>query len=141
MMVQAQEEMGKGKDVPTDPQHTRTIIQPSTSQPLREQKPGKTKRKDTQVPQLNMPKEFVADEAVNEEIDDRLNKVLDLETTKTSQTMEIESLKRRVKKQRSRTHKLKRLYKVGLSAKVESSDDEGLGKEDASDEVSFHTLF
>nr|GFB65169.1 hypothetical protein [Tanacetum cinerariifolium] len=41
--------------------------------------------------------------------------VLDLEKTKTTQALEITSLKRRVKKvkkkQRSRTHKLKRLYK------------------------------
>ncbi|GKC83117.1 hypothetical protein Tco_1138834 [Tanacetum coccineum] len=62
--------------------------------------------------------------------------VLDLETTKTTQANEIASLKRRVKKlekkDRSRTHKLKRLYKVGLSANVESSrDEEDLG-EDAS---------
>nr|GEV34283.1 reverse transcriptase [Tanacetum cinerariifolium] len=64
------------------------------------------------------------------------NKVLDLETTKTTQAMEIKSLKRKVKnlekKQRSRTHKLKRLYKVGLSARVKSSTDEGLGEKDAS---------
>nr|GEU63649.1 zinc finger, CCHC-type [Tanacetum cinerariifolium] len=50
--------------------------------------------------------------------------------------MEIESLKRRVKKLKmrrsSRTHGPKRLYKVGLSTRVESSKDEGLGKEDAS---------
>ncbi|GJX74676.1 hypothetical protein Tco_0313271, partial [Tanacetum coccineum] len=50
--------------------------------------------------------------------------------------LEIDSLKRRVKKiekkQRSRTHRLRRLYKVGLSAKVVSSEDEGLGEEDAS---------
>ncbi|GKD36981.1 hypothetical protein Tco_1257188 [Tanacetum coccineum] len=64
-------------------------------------------------------------------------KVLALETTKTTQALEIESLKRRVKKlekkQRSRTHKLKRLYKVGSTRRVESSDDEGLGaQEDAS---------
>ncbi|GJX77856.1 hypothetical protein Tco_0324667 [Tanacetum coccineum] len=65
-------------------------------------------------------------------------KVLDLETTKTIQALEIDSLKRRVKKlkkkQRSRTHKLRRLYKVGISAKVISSDDEAsLGdQEDAS---------
>ncbi|GKA90214.1 hypothetical protein Tco_0812084 [Tanacetum coccineum] len=63
-------------------------------------------------------------------------RVLDLETTKTTQANEIASLKRRVKKlekkDRSRTHKLKRLYKVGLSARVESSrDEEDLG-EDAS---------
>ncbi|GKC36000.1 hypothetical protein Tco_1048384 [Tanacetum coccineum] len=63
-------------------------------------------------------------------------KVLDLEKTKTAQDNEIDSLKRRVKKlerkDRSRTHKLKRLYKVGLTARVESSgDEEDLG-EDAS---------
>ncbi|GKG12322.1 hypothetical protein Tco_0346559, partial [Tanacetum coccineum] len=56
--------------------------------------------------------------------------------TKTSQQMEINSVKRMVKKlekrNRSRTHKLKRLYKVSLSARVESFDDaESLG-EDAS---------
>ncbi|GKG03614.1 hypothetical protein Tco_0311250 [Tanacetum coccineum] len=53
------------------------------------------------------------------------------------QALEIDSLKRRVKKlekkKRLRTHGLKRLYKVGLSAKVISSDDEGLDdQEDAS---------
>ncbi|GJR70523.1 hypothetical protein Tco_0016588 [Tanacetum coccineum] len=63
-------------------------------------------------------------------------KVLDLEKTKTTQANEIASLKRRVKKlekkRSSRTHKLKRLYKVGLSARVESySDEEDLG-DDAS---------
>nr|GEW22061.1 hypothetical protein [Tanacetum cinerariifolium] len=56
------------------------------------------------------------------------NRVLDLETTKTTQAMKIESLKRRVKKlekrQKSRTHKLKRLYKVGLSTRVKSYTDE-----------------
>ncbi|GJV31799.1 hypothetical protein Tco_1392199 [Tanacetum coccineum] len=63
-------------------------------------------------------------------------RVLDLEKTKTTQAEEIVSLKRRVKKleqkKRSRTHGLKRLYKVGLTARVESSrDEESLG-EDAS---------
>nr|GEX86638.1 putative ribonuclease H-like domain-containing protein [Tanacetum cinerariifolium] len=55
-------------------------------------------------------------------------RVLDLEKIKTSQRNEIDSLKKRVKKlekkNRSRTHKLKRLYKVGLTARVESSNDE-----------------
>ncbi|GJR18560.1 hypothetical protein Tco_0967087 [Tanacetum coccineum] len=63
-------------------------------------------------------------------------RVLDLETTKTTQANEIASLKRRVKKlekkDRSRTHKLKRLYKVGLSARVESYRDEKDLGEDAS---------
>ncbi|GJT50315.1 hypothetical protein Tco_0976472 [Tanacetum coccineum] len=63
-------------------------------------------------------------------------RVLDLEKTKTTQQNEIASLKRRVKKleqkKRSRTHGLKRLHKVGMSRRVESSgDEEDLG-EDAS---------
>ncbi|GKB77885.1 hypothetical protein Tco_0944780 [Tanacetum coccineum] len=64
------------------------------------------------------------------------NKVLDLEKTKTTQHNEIASLKRRVKKlekkNRSRTHRLKRLYKFGLTARVESSDNEESLGEDAS---------
>ncbi|GJR99024.1 hypothetical protein Tco_0315533 [Tanacetum coccineum] len=61
-------------------------------------------------------------------------KVFDLEKTKTTQANEIASLKRRVKKlekkRSSTTHKLKRLYKVGLSARVEcSGDKERLGKD------------
>ncbi|GJW78118.1 hypothetical protein Tco_0139800 [Tanacetum coccineum] len=63
-------------------------------------------------------------------------KVLDLEKTKTSQANEIASLKKRVKKLKkkrsSRIHKLQRLYKVGLSARVESSGDEESLGEDAS---------
>ncbi|GJT48010.1 hypothetical protein Tco_0974167 [Tanacetum coccineum] len=64
------------------------------------------------------------------------NRVIGLEKTKTSQAQEITSLKRMVKrlekKGGSRTHGLKRLYKVGLSRRVESFDEEGLGEEDAS---------
>ncbi|GJY54997.1 hypothetical protein Tco_0446661 [Tanacetum coccineum] len=64
------------------------------------------------------------------------NRVLDLEKIKTTQHNEIASLKRRVKKlekkNRSRTHRLKRLYKVGLTARVESSDNEESLGEDAS---------
>ncbi|GKA29778.1 hypothetical protein Tco_0716023 [Tanacetum coccineum] len=197
MVVQDQAEMGEGSTNPTDPYHTPTFIQPSTSQPQKKQKPKKPKRKDTQIPQSSGPTEHVADEAVYKELDHSLvraattassleaeqdsgniiktrskatpNKssslettsgggprrqetigdaiaqtrfenvskisndlllarVLDLETTKTTQANEIASLKRRVKrlekKKRSRTHGLKRLYKVGLSARVEFSGDE-----------------
>ncbi|GJV94257.1 hypothetical protein Tco_1545834 [Tanacetum coccineum] len=64
------------------------------------------------------------------------NWFLDLKKTKTTQHNEIASLKRRIKKlkkkNRSRTHRLKRLHKVGLTARVESSGaKESLG-EDAS---------
>ncbi|GJW83958.1 hypothetical protein Tco_0157103 [Tanacetum coccineum] len=191
--------MGEGSANPTDPYHTPTIIQLSTSRPQKKQKPRKPKRKDTEVPQPSGPTDNVADEAVYKEMDDSLemvsttttsldaeqdrgninktqskailnepislgtssgvntprsdedslklkeliklctnlqNRVIDLEKTKTSQAQEIISLKRRVKrlenKNRSKTHGLKILYKVGLSARIESSKDEGLGEEDAS---------
>ncbi|GKF18910.1 hypothetical protein Tco_0063828 [Tanacetum coccineum] len=58
-------------------------------------------------------------------------RLLDLENTKTAQAQEITSLKLRVKKLEkkggSRTHKLKRLYKVGRSARVISSNEASLG--------------
>nr|GEW25259.1 hypothetical protein [Tanacetum cinerariifolium] len=71
--------------------------------------------------------------------------VLDLEKTKTSQRNEIDSLKRRVKKiekrNKSRTYKLKRLYKVGLSARVESSKDkESLEQEVVSTATTTETI-
>ncbi|GKA73381.1 hypothetical protein Tco_0779683 [Tanacetum coccineum] len=54
-------------------------------------------------------------------------KVLDLETSKTTQALEIESLKRRVnkleKKQRSRTHKLRRLYKGRKFFDIDADED------------------
>ncbi|GKB69373.1 hypothetical protein Tco_0930785 [Tanacetum coccineum] len=64
-------------------------------------------------------------------------RVLDLENTKTAQAQEITSLKLRVKKlekkKGSRTHKLKRLYKVGRSVRIVSSDEASLGdQQDAS---------
>ncbi|GKE01663.1 hypothetical protein Tco_1389646, partial [Tanacetum coccineum] len=63
-------------------------------------------------------------------------RVLDFETTKTTQANEIASFKRRVKKlekkNQSRTYKLKILYKVSLCAMVESSKDEESLGEDAS---------
>ncbi|GJR72765.1 hypothetical protein Tco_0085130 [Tanacetum coccineum] len=232
MVVQAQEKLGEGSAMPTDPHHTPIITQPSTSQPQRKQRPRKTKRKDTQIPQSSGPTDNVADEAVNEEMDDSLERaattatsldaeqdrgninktqskatpnepsssgtssgggprcqetmrdtsaqtrfervsktsndpllargntlqsgkdslklhelmelctnlqkrVLDLENIKTAQALEITSLKLRVKKLEkkggSRTHRLKRLYKVGRSRRVESSEEESLGdQEDAS---------
>ncbi|GKB70837.1 hypothetical protein Tco_0932249 [Tanacetum coccineum] len=136
--------------MPTDPHHIHTITQPSTSQPQKTQKPRKPKRKNTQVPQPSGSIEHVADEVVYKELGDRLvraattsssleteqDSVLDLEKTTTTQQIEIDSLKRRVKmlkKKRSlRSHKLKRLYKVGLTTRVESFGDEKDLGEDAS---------
>ncbi|GKF12776.1 hypothetical protein Tco_0050702 [Tanacetum coccineum] len=64
-------------------------------------------------------------------------RVLELENTKTSQATEIAKLKEKVKNlermSKSRTPGLKRLRKVGRTARIESSEDEGLGdQEDAS---------
>ncbi|GKC87451.1 putative ribonuclease H-like domain-containing protein, partial [Tanacetum coccineum] len=65
MMVQAQEE-GEGSTMPTDPQHTPTITQPSTSQPQKKQ-PRRKHRKDIEVPQPSDSTEPIADEAPNDE--------------------------------------------------------------------------
>nr|GEV09172.1 hypothetical protein [Tanacetum cinerariifolium] len=88
---------------------------------------------------ISIPNEEFLDDTTPSVAQKFLNeqRVFDLETTKISQAQEITSLKKRVKrlvkKRRSRTHGLKRLYKVGLSARVESSaDKESLGREDTS---------
>nr|GEX03609.1 putative ribonuclease H-like domain-containing protein [Tanacetum cinerariifolium] len=108
MMVQASEEVG---EIPTDAQNTTILTQPSSSQPQRKHKIRRKQRKKTEV--------------------------LSLEQTKTNQAAEIKKLKKRIKKlegkKKKRTHGLKRLYKVGLSTRIVSSDEEGLGdQEDAS---------
>nr|GEV49861.1 putative ribonuclease H-like domain-containing protein [Tanacetum cinerariifolium] len=117
--------------------------------------PRNLRGKDAQVPQHSGPTESISDEAVHKELGDSLvraatttssleeeqdsggsPRVLDLEKTKTTQFNEVASLKKRVKKlekrNRSRIHKLKRLYKVVLSDRVESSRDEESLSVDAS---------
>ncbi|GJW75540.1 hypothetical protein Tco_0134910 [Tanacetum coccineum] len=121
MVVQAQEEMGEGSAMPTNPHHTPIITQPSSSQPQRKQKSRRSKRKDNEVPQPSDPTN-VSDEAVNEEPSMQLKelmdfctklqqRVLDLENTKTTQAQEITNLKLR----------------VGRSARIVSSDEASLG--------------
>ncbi|GJX67495.1 putative ribonuclease H-like domain-containing protein [Tanacetum coccineum] len=85
MVVKNQAKMGKGSAMPTDPHHTPTIIQPSTSQPQKKQKPRKPKRKDTQIPHSNGPTEHVADEDVYKELDDSLVRV-----ATTASSLELE---------------------------------------------------
>nr|GEY02397.1 hypothetical protein [Tanacetum cinerariifolium] len=113
----------------------------------------KPRRKVTEVPQPSDPTEHVVDKAVNKEMDDNLERAATTSTSLDAEqdkgvniprsgkdslklnelmelcTMRVKKLERR---KRSRTHGLKRLYKVGLLARVESFEDEGLGKEDAS---------
>ncbi|GJS88493.1 hypothetical protein Tco_0771129 [Tanacetum coccineum] len=189
--LQLEDEAGEGSALPTDPQHTPTII-PSSSQPEKTQKPRKPKRKATKVPQPSGPTKVITNEAVYKELDDRLvraattassleaeqvsgnitktqykatpnessslgtslgggprgntlrsdedimklkelmelctnlqQRVLELEKTKTTQAVEISSLKKRVKKLEKKdkpsTTKMKRLYK-SVESFVEKED-------------------
>ncbi|GKG23132.1 hypothetical protein Tco_0388435, partial [Tanacetum coccineum] len=121
------------------------------------QKSRKTKKKNTQVSHPSGSSVAVEDEPATQTSNDPLlsgedrlklsklmdlctkltDRVLALETTKTSQALEITSLKGKVKKLEKkvgkRTHKLKRLYKISTTRRVQSSDDEALNaQEDAS---------
>nr|GEU52545.1 zinc finger, CCHC-type [Tanacetum cinerariifolium] len=123
---------------------------------MMKKKSKKSKKRITEVPQLSDSTYDVADEHVtitsNDPLsgEDRLKltelmelctqlhlRALALETTKANQALEIGSLKRKVKKLEKKvskkTNKLKRLYKIGSSTRVESSKDTCLGdQEDAS---------
>ncbi|GJX19137.1 hypothetical protein Tco_0221814, partial [Tanacetum coccineum] len=87
-VVQNQADIGEGSAIPTDPHHTSTIIQPSTSQPQRKQRPRKLKRKDIEIPQSSVPSDNIVDKAVNEEMDDSLERA---STTATSLDVEQDS--------------------------------------------------
>nr|GEW86571.1 hypothetical protein [Tanacetum cinerariifolium] len=65
-------QLGEGSAIPIDPHHTPTIIQPSSSQTQKIQKPRKPTRKETQVPKPSGSTESVADKALNKELSDRL---------------------------------------------------------------------
>nr|GEW49779.1 hypothetical protein [Tanacetum cinerariifolium]GEW49780.1 hypothetical protein [Tanacetum cinerariifolium] len=108
---------------------------------------GKPTRKDIQVPQPSGPTESVADKVVHKELGDRLVRAAttasSLEAEQNSgggprcqetigDTIAQTRVKKLKKRNRSRTHKLKRLDKVGLSTRVESSDNEESLGEDAS---------
>ncbi|GKF15088.1 hypothetical protein Tco_0056550, partial [Tanacetum coccineum] len=97
IMVQAQQEQGEGLDMPTDPHHTPTIIPPSTSQPQKKQRPRKPKRKDTEIPQSSVHVVNVADAAVNEEMDDNLERA-----TTTGTSLDAEQDKGNIDKTQSK---------------------------------------
>ncbi|GKC70341.1 hypothetical protein Tco_1116224 [Tanacetum coccineum] len=86
MVVQAQEEMGEGSANLTDPYHTSTIIQPSTSQLQKKQRSRRSKRKDTKVPQPGGATTNVTDEDVNKDMDDSL-----VRATTTASSLEADS--------------------------------------------------
>nr|GEU83464.1 hypothetical protein [Tanacetum cinerariifolium] len=150
-MVQAPKEMGK---ILTDIQDTPILTQPSSSQPQMKHKFKRKQRKETVVPHIEpQTKEHIPTPSHDPlpsgkdrmqlsdlmEICTKLfDKVLSLEQIKTNQAAKIDKLKKIVKKlegiKKKRTHRLKRLYKVGLTARVESSKEEEAGdhvKQDA----------
>ncbi|GKA28446.1 hypothetical protein Tco_0714614, partial [Tanacetum coccineum] len=153
--VQATEDMGKDLAAHTDSHSTPIHTQPSSFKPQKK-KSSRKQRKD------NGPTEPIHDEAINEDHvatpssdppqsgEDKMqltelmdlctqlqSRALALETTKSNQALEIESLKRRVKslekRRKSKTLGFERLRKVGSVSRVESSNDVSLGaQEDAS---------
>nr|GEV35967.1 hypothetical protein [Tanacetum cinerariifolium] len=138
-----QVQMGEGSIQPIDTQHTPTLDTPPPK-PKRTKKPRQPKRKTTKVSQPSGSTKNAIDEAVHKEgvtvcsqgtsSGDGLRRQDTMgdtsahtrKRTKTVQQTKIDGLERRVKK-------LKRLYKVSLTARViSSSDDEALDKEDTS---------
>ncbi|GKE45018.1 hypothetical protein Tco_1472302, partial [Tanacetum coccineum] len=91
MVVQAQEEMGEGSAMPTDPHHTPIITKPSSSQPQRKQKSRRPKEKDTQVPQFSVlsKRRNVADKAVNEELSIQLKELMDFCTKLQQRVLDL----------------------------------------------------
>ncbi|GKA79713.1 hypothetical protein Tco_0786309 [Tanacetum coccineum] len=162
MMVQPVEEMGEDSDHPTDSTPIHIIDQPSSSSQPKKDKPSKkAQRQEAEVPQDEA--EVPQDEAEHEESvptpsndpqpsgEDSMQltdlmilctklqtQVLDLQKAKDAQAKEIAALKKRIqrleRRKMSRPIGLKRLSKVGMSRRVESSEDqESLGApEDAS---------
>nr|GEY17085.1 hypothetical protein [Tanacetum cinerariifolium] len=97
MVIQNQSKLGEGSAMPTDPHHIPTILQPSSSQPQKIQKPRKPTRKDTQVPQPSGPTEMVADEAVHKELGDSL-----VRAATTASSLETEQYSRNITKTQSK---------------------------------------
>ncbi|GJT01322.1 hypothetical protein Tco_0822491 [Tanacetum coccineum] len=119
---------GEGSEIPTDPQHTPTIIQPSTSQPQKKQ-PRRKQREDTEVPQPSGSTKPITNEAANEEhVPVHSNDPLLNENIMTSQAAEIAKLKEKVKKleirSKSRTPGLKRLWKGRKIADLDADAEE-----------------
>ncbi|GJY01475.1 putative ribonuclease H-like domain-containing protein [Tanacetum coccineum] len=155
MMVQASDEVGKDSDHLTDSNQIPIVDQPSTSsQPKQKQKSKRKQGKEAKVTHDETEHEESIltpsnDPLPSDEDSMQLNdlmvlctklqkQVLDLEKAKSDQAIKIASLKKRVdkleKRRKFRTTGLKRLKKVGMSRRVESSEDqESLGDhEDAS---------
>ncbi|GJT91128.1 putative ribonuclease H-like domain-containing protein [Tanacetum coccineum] len=155
MMVQPVEEIGEDSDNPTDSTPIPIIDQPSSSSQPKKDKPSKkVQRQEAEVPQDEAEHEESVPTPSNDpqasgedsmKLTDLMvlctklqTQVLDLQKAKDAQAKEIAALKKRIqrleRRKISRPTGLKRLRKVGMSQRIESSEDqESLGvPEDAS---------
>ncbi|GKB19244.1 putative ribonuclease H-like domain-containing protein [Tanacetum coccineum] len=155
MMVQVSEEVGEDSDHLTDSTQVPILDQPSTcSKPKKKQTSKKTQRQEAEIFQdeteheesvptpSNDPKPSGEDSMQLTDLMVLCTKlqiqVLDLEKAKDAQAKEIVALKKRIqkleRKKMSRPTGLKRLKKVGMSRRVESSEDQEslVAPEDAS---------
>ncbi|GJW15803.1 putative ribonuclease H-like domain-containing protein [Tanacetum coccineum] len=120
--------VGEDSYHPTDSNQIPIVDQPSTSsQPKQKHKSKRRQRKEAKVPQMTMSMWLVYHTLQYK--------------AKDAQPKEIAALKKRVqrleKKKMSRTTGLKRLKKVGMSRRVDSSkDQESLGDHETKDETS-----
>ncbi|GJZ65024.1 hypothetical protein Tco_0621720 [Tanacetum coccineum] len=145
MMVQATEEVGEDSDHPTNSTQIPIIDQPSTfSKPKKKQPSKKTQRQEAEVSQDETEHEESVPTPSNDpqpsgedsmQLTDLMvlctklqTRVLDFEKAKDAQAKEIAALKKRIqrleRKKMSRPTGLKRLKKVGMSRRVESSEDQ-----------------
>ncbi|GKA27734.1 hypothetical protein Tco_0713902 [Tanacetum coccineum] len=145
MMVQPIEEIGEDSNHPTDSTHIPIIDQSSSSsQPKKKQPSKKVQRQEAEVPQdeaeheesvptpSNDPQPSGKDSMQLTELMVLCTKlqtqVLDLQKAKDAQAKEIGSLKKRIhrleRRKISRPTGLKRLRKVGMSRRVESTEDQ-----------------
>ncbi|GJS69626.1 putative ribonuclease H-like domain-containing protein [Tanacetum coccineum] len=155
LMELSSEEVGEDSDHPTDSTQVPILDQPSTSsKPKKKQPSKKTQRQEAEVSQDETKHKESVPTPSNDpqpsgedsmQLTDLMvlctklqTQVLDLEKAKDAQAKEIVALKKRIqrleRKKMSRPTGLKRLKKVGMSRRVESSkDQESLGApEDAS---------
>ncbi|GKE97041.1 hypothetical protein Tco_1581896, partial [Tanacetum coccineum] len=126
MMVQPVEEMGEDSDHPIDSTPIHIIDQPSSSSQPKMDKPSKkAQRQEAEVPQdeAEVPQDGAEHkESVPTPSNDPQP------SAKDAQAKEIAALKKRIhrleRRKISRPTGLKRLSKVGMSRRVESSEDQ-----------------
>ncbi|GKB53769.1 hypothetical protein Tco_0904522, partial [Tanacetum coccineum] len=146
IMVQPSEEVGEDSNHPTDSNQIHIVDQPSTSSPPKKKKKSMRKQKkeaevakheeSVPTPSNDLP----ASGEDSMQLPDLMvlctqlqKQVLDIEKAKSDQAIEIASLKKRVDKLENRrkfkTTRLKRLKKVGVARRIESSNNR-LGAQD-----------